>query len=300
MSLKYDPSNPDVVRSVLLDLGAAPNRTLGQNFLIDAPALDAIVQAANVQTNDVILEIGPGLGALTVRLLKASNHVTAIEKDRKYAEFMRRKLKSLTLIEADALDLAWEDLNLPDQGVKIVANLPYSISKPILRRFVEDWRPYLHSATILVQREVANRLVAPANTKEYGPLSIMTALYCRTTKVFDIPPTSFVPPPNVMSTVVHMEMLPEPTIALRDEKRFWTTVRAAFSQRRKTLGNTLKPLAPKEKLARAFENSAIDPMRRGETLSPQEFATLTESIFDDKPVEISTEGLSASSPLSEA
>lgn len=280
MSLKYDPSNPDVVRSVLLDLGAAPNRTLGQNFLINPQALDAIVQTADVQPDDYILEIGPGLGALTVRLLQASNYVTAIEKDRKFAEFMRKKLKKLTLIEADALDLKWEDLGLPNTGVKIVANLPYSISKPILRRFVEEWRPHLKSATILVQREVANRLVSPANTKEYGPLSIMTALYCKTEKAFDIGPTSFIPPPKVVSTVVHMEMLSEPTLTLHDEKKFWSTVRTAFSQRRKTLSNTLKPLAPKEKLALAFEQAAIDPMRRGETLSLQEFALLSEKIFN--------------------
>ena len=279
--LKYDPANPDVVRSVLASLGAAPNRTLGQNFLVDAPSLERIAARAALQNDDVALEIGPGLGALSVRLLRDCGRVVAIEKDRKFAEFLRGKLKKLELREGDALDFAWADRDLPDAGVKLVANLPYSISKPILRRFLEDWRPYLRSATVLIQREVAARLVARPSSKEYGPMSIMAALYCRAECVFDIAPQAFLPPPNVVSTVVHLEMLGAPSLALRDEKKFWTTVRSGFSQRRKTLGNTLKPLAPREKLAAAFEAAQIDPARRAETLSPAEFAKLSEAIFAD-------------------
>ena len=277
--LIFDPASPTQTRKILAQMGAAPNRTLGQNFLIDGDALDQIAAAANLEKTDEVLEIGPGLGALTVRLLPQIARLVAIEKDRKYAQFLTEKLakQPFRLIDADALDVAWEDLGLPD-GAKIVANLPYGISKPMLRRIVEDWRPHLKSATVLVQREVAQRLVAPPNTTEYGPLSIMCALYCRAHIALSIAPEAFLPSPKVFSSVIHLEMLEKPTIELQNERRFWTVVRAAFGQRRKTLNNTLKALAPREILVAAFEKLEIDPQRRGETLSLAEFAGLSERI----------------------
>ena len=277
--LIFDPATPTQTRKILAEMGAAPNRTLGQNFLIDGDALDGIAQAGPLEKTESGLEIGPGLGSLTVRLLARAGNVVAIEKDRKYAQFLTEKLANqpFRLIDADALDVAWHDLGLPD-GAKIVANLPYFISKPMLRRIVEDWRPHLKSATVLVQREVAQRLIAAPNTSEYGPLSIMTALYCRAEIAFNIAPEAFLPAPKVVSSVIHLEMLATPSIELKNEKRFWLIVRAAFGQRRKTLGNTLKPLAPREVLVGAFEKLGIDPQRRGETLSVAEFAGLSELI----------------------
>lgn len=281
LPLAYDPAQVAVAREVLAALGAAPNRTLGQNFLVNASALDHICEVASLQKTDAVLEIGPGLGALTVRLKRDAHSVTAIEKDRAFAAFIRNKFRGegFFLVEDDALDVEWNDLKLPETGVKIVANLPYSISKPMLRRIYEDWRPHLHSATVLLQREVANRLVATAGAKEYGPLAIMASLYSRTEKAFDIAPGSFLPPPDVVSTVVHAVFLEKPSIALHDEKKFWQIVRAAFGQRRKTLGNTLKVIAPRDVLAPVFEKTNIDPQRRGETLSPLEFNALCEAIF---------------------
>lgn len=279
--LSYDPAEYEVARSALGSLGAQPNKTLGQNFLLDKEALDSICEQANLQQEDAVLEIGPGLGALTVRLLARVGRVTAIEKDAKFAPFLSKKLKrdGFRVVEGDALDVAWESLDLLDVGVKIVANLPYSISKPVLRRIIEEWRPHLTSATVLVQREVAFRLTAPADSEHYGPMSIMAQLYTRAERVFDIAPEAFLPPPKVVSTVVHFEMLSAPSIQLKSEARFWTTVRAAFSQRRKNLGNVLKPLAPREKLAQAFEESGIDPRRRGETLSLEEFESLARLLW---------------------
>ncbi len=277
--LEFDPARLSVAREILELLGAAPNRTLGQNFLVNAGALDKIAATANLTKDDTILEIGPGLGALSVRLLRDGGRVVAIEKDAKFAAFLERQFapQSFELLHGDALEIAWPELNLPD-GSKVVANLPYSISKPMLRRIYEEWRPHLTSATLLVQREVALRMVSEPGTREYGPLSIMAHLYSRTKRAFDIAPGSFFPPPEVTSSVIHAEFLETPALELRDEKRFWTVVRAAFSQRRKTLGNTMKPLAPKDRLAEVWQETGIDPIRRGETLSLEEFGLLTDAL----------------------
>jgi 16S rRNA (adenine1518-N6/adenine1519-N6)-dimethyltransferase len=280
MPLLYDPAHIDVAREVLTSLGAAPNRTLGQNFLVDAEALDKISGVAKLEKSDAILEVGPGLGALSVRLLRDGGQVTAIEKDRAFAAFIRNKLRgpNFKLVEGDALDVQWSDLNLPETGVKLVANLPYSISKPMLRRIMEDWRPHFSTATVLVQREVADRLIGAPGSREYGPMSIMAGLYANVHKAFDILPEAFLPPPEVVSTVVHIEMLSQPSLALKNETFFWRVVRAAFAQRRKTLGNTMKVIAPRDTLTPIFEQLNIDPMRRGETLSIAEFGALSDAL----------------------
>ncbi len=279
-ALAYDPALPGVARETLTALGASPNKTLSQNFLVDADVIEATVGAAQIADSDTVLEVGPGLGALTVRLLRDAERVVCVEKDRAFAAFLRNKLRGpkFTLLENDVLDLPWKSLGLPDNGVKLVANLPFSISKPMLRRIMEEWRPHLSSATVLVQREVADRLISLPGTREYGPLTLMSALYARVSRAFDVPPDAFMPPPNVVSTVVHIELLTTPTLALKNERFFWQVVRAAFSQRRKTLGNTMKMVAPREITAPAFEKLGIDPMRRGETLSLQEFSDLSEAL----------------------
>lgn len=278
--LEFDPARLGVAREILDLLGAAPNRTLGQNFLVNAGALDKICATAQLEKSDAVLEIGPGLGALTVRLLRDAQRVVAIEKDAKFSAFLTRQFapRPFRLLEGDALAIAWDELELPD-GAKIVANLPYSISKPMLRRVYEEWRPHLQSATLLVQREVALRMTAQPGTREYGPLSIMASLYSQTKRAFDIAPGSFFPPPEVTSSIIHARFLETPALELRDEKRFWLVVRAAFAQRRKTLNNTLKAVAPKDVLTGAWQQTGIDPMRRGETLSLPEFGALCDAIF---------------------
>ena len=277
--LEFDPARLGVAREILELLGAAPNRTLGQNFLVNAGALDKICATAALTRDDAILEIGPGLGALTVRLLRDGGRVVAIEKDAKFAAFLERQFapQPFQLLPGDALEIGWDNLNLSD-GAKVVANLPYSISKPMLRRIYEEWRPHLQSATLLVQREVALRMTALPGTREYGPLSIMAHLYSRTKRAFDIAPGSFFPPPEVTSSVIHARFLETPALELKDEKRFWVIVRAAFAQRRKTLGNTMKPIASREQLQAAWQTTGIDPMRRGETLSLEEFGALTDCL----------------------
>jgi 16S rRNA (adenine1518-N6/adenine1519-N6)-dimethyltransferase len=283
--LLYDPASPGVVNALLRDLGTAPNRTLGQNFLVNKGALDRIVQTANVEPGDAVLEIGPGLGALTCRLVADAGQVVAIEKDPHFIDLLTTKMPApnFQLVRGDALKVSWQDLGLPELGVKVVANLPYSVSKPLLRRILEEWRPHLQSATVMVQREVADRLTAKAGTDAYGPMAIMAQLYCRARRVFDVSPGSFIPPPNVTSSVVHLEMLPTPSLELHDESFFWRVVTAAFGQRRKQLNNTLRAVQPdKSILAASLAACGIDGQRRGETLPLAEFAALAKALHSQE------------------
>ncbi len=277
----FDPASAPATRALLREIGAVPNRTLGQNFLVNGQILDKIVATAQVSPEDRVLEIGPGLGSLTCRLVRAAQQVVAIEKDPPLRELLTRYLPApnLTLIGDDALKVGWDALGLPDENVKVVANLPYSISKPMLRRLLEDWRPHFSSLTILVQREVADRIVALPATPEYGPMAIMAHLYADAKRVFDVRAGSFLPPPNVLSSVVHIQIRPQPRLALSNEKFFWSVVRAAFGQRRKQLINTLRAVCDNPaRLNATLQQCDIDPKRRGETLSLQEFVSLADAL----------------------
>lgn len=280
-----DTASLATVRAILTDLQTSPNRTMGQNFLVNANVLDRIVSTANITDEDIVLEIGPGLGALTQRLVAKAGSVTAIEKDPCLLQWLQCQswiLESNTkLIGADALKISWDDLALPNENVKVVANLPYSVSKPLLRNIMETWRPHLQSATIMVQREVALRLIANPGDSDWGPMSIMAQLYSKATRCFDIAPGSFWPAPAVTSTVMHLELLPQPSIPLFNERFFWQIVRAAFSQRRKQLLNTLLPIIPdKVKLSKVLCICSIDPSRRAQTLKIAEISSLTEEFLN--------------------
>jgi 16S rRNA (adenine1518-N6/adenine1519-N6)-dimethyltransferase len=280
--MKYsDPVARGAVRAILSELDAAPNRLLGQNFLIDKNARDKIIATAQVNETNSVLEIGPGLGALTCRLVEVAARVTAIEKDRALFEYLQRELAApnLHLVAGDALREAWSTLDLPATNVKVVANLPYSISKPFLRRVYEEWRPHLQSATLMLQKEVAERLVAKPSTPAYGPLAIMAQLRSETQVAFHLAPGAFFPPPEIASSVVHIILREQPRVAMSDEKFFWRVVKAAFAQRRKQLANTLRAVVPDKGVLTASMNElGINPMRRGETLSLEEFARLAETL----------------------
>lgn len=300
LALAYDPASAGAAQALLRELGAAPNRTMGQNFLVKGDVLDRIAATGEVGREDHVLEIGPGLGALTCRLTRAAAQVVAVEKDAQFIALLARHLPApnLRVLRGDALRVTWDELGLPDEGVKVVANLPYFISKPMLRRLLEEWRPHLRSLTVLVQREVADRIVAAPATPAYGPMALMAQLYGEARRVFDVRPGSFLPPPNVMSSVVHIAVRPTPRLHLRDERFFWRVVTAAFGQRRKQLGNTLRAVAPdKNELAVALHAADIDPQRRGETLSLEEFARLADilnpaaSSLNDEAIDIASPSL---------
>jgi len=276
-----DTASLKAVRSILDDLQTSPNRMLGQNFLVNAATLNRIVATAALSPDDAVLEIGPGLGALTSRLAAAVAQTVAIEKDERLAHWLRCQSwvhsTGATIIPGDALKIAWEETGLPMQSVKVVANLPYSVSKPLLRRILENWRPHLHSATIMVQKEVALRLTAKAGDGDWGPMGIMAGLYSDARRCFDIAPGSFWPPPAITSSVVHLALCPEPHVELTDEALFWKIVRAAFNMRRKQLLNSLQSLAgDKATLTQILNDCEISPDRRPQTVTIEEFARLAE------------------------
>ncbi len=247
---------------------------LGQNFLYDPSILNRIIEASGVTADDTVVEIGPGPGRLTRLLSEKARAVIAIELDQKLYERLGADLAELTnieLVHGDALKFNYEEIG----PFKVVANIPYYITTPIIFRLL-DARKSLKSMTLTIQKEVAERIVALPGKKDYGVLSIMIQYYARPELRFVIPKEAFRPVPKVDSAVIHMEMCEIPPVQVLDEKIFFRLVRTAFSQRRKTLSNSLKGLAedPKNVLTAA----GIDPRRRPETLNMQEFAKLADSI----------------------
>jgi 16S rRNA (adenine1518-N6/adenine1519-N6)-dimethyltransferase len=232
-------------------------------------------------TKDLVVEIGPGEGALTGELARRAGSVIALEVDRELAARLRaRALANVDVRDADARTWEYGTLVRPEGGRVLVAgNLPYSVGKPILEALVVA-RTAIDEMALMLQKEVAERLAAPPGSRTYGGLSVLTQLYCDVRLALRVPPGAFRPPPKVDSAVVHLRVLPAPRVPLADERRFHTVVRAAFAQRRKMLANALAAtLGIGLAEARAASTRAgIDPARRAETLTIHEFASLTRQL----------------------
>jgi 16S rRNA (adenine1518-N6/adenine1519-N6)-dimethyltransferase len=256
-------------------------RALGQHFLRDAGIARAIVDLVAPASRDLVIEIGPGEGALTTELTRRAGRVIALEIDRDLAARLRaRGLERLDVVDADARTWDYGAVVRPDGGrVLVVGNLPYSVGKPILEALVSA-RTAIDEMALMLQREVAERLAAEPGGKVYGSLSVLTQLYCDVRLALRVPPGAFRPPPKVDSAVVHLRVLPAPRVALADEGRFHTVVRAAFAQRRKMLANSLAAglSLPLEAARAAAVSAGIDPRRRAETLTIHEFAALTSRL----------------------
>jgi 16S rRNA (adenine1518-N6/adenine1519-N6)-dimethyltransferase len=257
-------------------------RALGQHFLRDAGIARAIVDLVAPTEKDLVVEIGPGEGALTHELARRAGRVTALEVDRELAARLRARpeLASVEVLDADARTWDYGALDRPEGGrVLVVGNLPYSVGKPILEALVEA-RTAIDEMALMLQKEVADRLAAPPGSKVYGALSVLTQLYCDVRLAIRVPPGAFRPPPKVDSAVVHLRVLRAPRVSLADERRFHVVVRAAFAQRRKMLANALAAgLSLDLDTAReAAAAAGVDPRRRAETLTIDEFATLTSRL----------------------
>ena len=279
-------ASPAVVKRLLQEHGFRFSKSLGQNFLIDEDALDKIVDGAGVNDTSNVLEIGPGFGALTQRLCARAKKVCAIELDEGAVAVLRGVLgecDNFSLVQGDVLKLDLPQLLQEQFGaepVQVVANLPYYITTPILMMLIESGLP-LSSITVMVQKEVADRMVAAPGKKDYGALSVAVQYRCMANLVVTVGPESFLPPPKVSSSVVRLDMRELPPVSVSDEKQFFRVVRAAFATRRKTLPNALAAggfTMPKGEIAALLNALSIDPMRRGETLSLQEFAAISEKI----------------------
>jgi 16S rRNA (adenine1518-N6/adenine1519-N6)-dimethyltransferase len=249
-------------------------KSLGQNFLYDPAILDRIVRAARLAPEDTVLEIGPGPGRLTRKLAAAVRRVIAVELDRELYARLREELaglRNVQLVHGDALRYPYHEVG----RFKVVANIPYRITTPLIFRLLEEGKS-LKSMTLTVQKEVAERITGRPGTKSYGVLSIMVQYRGRASLEFSIPRGAFRPVPRVDSACLHIEVYETPPVSPRDEELFFRVVRTAFSKRRKTLLNSLRTEFPH--IAEALEAAGIEPSRRPETLSIGEFARLSDVI----------------------
>ncbi|MFO0754680.1 MAG: 16S rRNA (adenine(1518)-N(6)/adenine(1519)-N(6))-dimethyltransferase RsmA [Thermodesulfovibrionales bacterium] len=247
---------------------------LGQNFLFDPSILHRIIEVSGIAPEDTVVEIGPGPGRLTLLLAEAARRVVAVELDEELYEKLRQEAlgyRNVELIHADALTYPYEEL----EPFKVVANIPYYITTPLIFRLI-DAREKLKSMTLTIQKEVAERIVAGTGTKDYGVLTIMLQYYSTARIAFIIPRGAFRPVPEVDSAVIHLEIRESPKVSVQDERLFFATVRTAFAQRRKTLANALKPLLKESR--EGLLQAGIDPSRRAETLSIEEFASLADTL----------------------
>lgn len=257
-------------------------KRFGQHFLHERKYIEDIIGAAALHGHDKVLEVGPGLGALTDLLLPLAAEVNVIEVDRDLAEqYQHRTEQNLIVHVGDALDFAWSDV-LPDPPYVFVANLPYNISSQILIKLIAE-RKLFKRAVLMFQKEVADRICADSNTRDYGTLSVFCQMFFDIRKVVVVPPGAFKPPPKVDSAVVHFEPLAEPRFQVNDEDFFRHIVKSAFAQRRKTLRNSLKSGGFSVPIINdACKSCNIDPVRRGETLSLSEFSELTRALSVNK------------------
>lgn len=288
-----DIATPKRTQEILEQFGLSAKKSLGQNFLIDTNILHNIVKSAKVDNQTNVIEVGPGIGALTEQLARAAKKVVAFEIDDRLLPVLEETLApydNITVLHQDVLkadldQVAAEHFS-PDDPLVLVANLPYYITTPIIMHFLASSLK-LDSMTVMMQKEVANRISAAPGTKAYGSLSIAIQYYMDAEVAFTVPKTVFRPMPNVDSAIIHLTRKDKPAVTVKDEAFFFAVVRASFVQRRKTLRNNLqtafgKEEAVKDKLAAAFEKSGIDPSRRGETLSLEEFGRLADALIDER------------------
>lgn len=282
MAVGAMPTLYQEVRSAFADSAFRPQKRLGQNFLVHERVIETILRLLNLSEADEIVEIGPGLGFLTRRLAQVAAKVWAIEIDRFLVEWLMRsplaQQARVQLIHGDILKISLDEL-LPDHKVKLVANLPYSISTEVLFR-LHDACDHFSSLVLMVQKEVAERIAAEPGTKSYGTLSVWTRVYGRIAEKVQVSPEAFFPRPKVRSTILRIEFFPEPLVPVHYLPVLRGLVRAAFGQRRKTIANALSGWLKTgrgqiEELLRA---EGIDPRQRGETFGVDRFVGLARAV----------------------
>lgn len=270
----------EVTQHILKSFHIHMSKKLGQNFLIDAGIVQGIVDAADIHPGEQVLEIGPGIGTLTQGLAEAGAEVTAVELDKKLPAILAKTLEgyeNVRIIPGDILKVNIPEL-MGGQPFKVAANLPYYITTPILMALLERHLPITHLVT-MVQKEVAERMVAKPGSRIYGALSVAVQYYTEPEIVLDVPPRSFIPAPEVDSVVISCRVRENPAVSVKDEKMFFRVVKAAFGQRRKTLQNAMKAAGiEKEAVRLSLEKAGVDGTRRGETLSLPEFASIADEL----------------------
>lgn len=290
--MNKDIATPIRTKAILEKYGFSFKKSLGQNFLIDTNILKRIVDHAELTESSGAIEIGPGIGALTEQLAKNSQKVVAFEIDQRLLPILKETLSPYPnvkvihedVLKADVKSVMESEFSEMDD-VMVVANLPYYVTTPIIMKLLEDQLP-IRGIVCMLQKEVADRISAKPGTKEYGSLSIAVQYYTMAETVMIVPKTVFVPQPNVDSAVIRLTRRKTPIVEVKDESFFFQVTRASFAQRRKTLLNNLQSGLPKGKekkelILSILEEVQIEPNRRGETLSIEEFAKLSDALYDD-------------------
>ena len=267
-------------------------KSLGQNFVTDPSVTEGIIEAAGAGSKDLVIEIGPGLGVITTKAAQSCGKLVAIEIDKKLLPILAEtvgwqpnvKIINEDILQADLAKIVEEESVLPDgsraESVRLIGNLPYYITTPILNKLMAQ--PGLFtSLTVMVQKEVAEKMMAEAGAKNYGVLSINVQYFCEIEYIMDVPKEVFLPRPKVDSSVLTLHVRSEKAVHPADEALFFEVVKAGFAQRRKTLSNSLTGVrgADKQKVLAALESAGIDPQRRAETLSLAEFAEVANRLI---------------------
>ncbi len=280
---------PSTIKAIKERYGFRLTKSLGQNFLTDKNIIDDIIEGADIGENDLVIEIGPGIGVITWEAAQVARKVIAVEIDKNLIPILSDTLAGQDNISIVNADILKTDVNaLIDEaraadpklaGVKIIGNLPYYITTPIIMKLLEDG-VRADGITIMMQKEVADRIKAAPGTKAYGALSIAVQYYCEVSSVVNVPKEVFVPQPKVDSAVLNLRILADRPADVRDREIFFAVVKAGFGQRRKTLNNSLMGVSgiTKEIVADSLAAAGIDPSRRAETLDLQEFAELSNQV----------------------
>ncbi|MDU5708092.1 MAG: 16S rRNA (adenine(1518)-N(6)/adenine(1519)-N(6))-dimethyltransferase RsmA [Veillonella sp.] len=272
-------ASPEVVHYICKRFDIKMSKKLGQNFLIKRGIVDEILHAAELTVGEPVLEVGPGIGTLTQGLAQSGADVTAIELDRRLLEVLDTTLASydnVRIIHGDVLKLDVPTI-MNHKPFKVVANLPYYITTPIIMSLLESKLP-IERLVVMVQKEVALRMIAKPGTKDYGALSVAVQYYTEPDIVLDVPPKSFLPAPAVTSSVIRCVLRDKPPVDVIDEKLFFRVVKAGFAQRRKTFSNTMKTTGlTRDRIEELLAKANIDGQRRGETFTLQEFADVANA-----------------------
>ena len=284
-------SNPQRTIEIIQKYGFDFQKKFGQNFLIDPRVLDKIIAAAEITKDDFVREIGPGIGTMTQYLAEAAREVTAVEIDRNLIPILSETLaeyENVTVLNQDVLKTDIAAIAQERNGgrpIKVVANLPYYITTPIIMGLFESRVP-IDSITVMVQKEVAQRMQAQPGTKDYGALSLAVQYYAKPYIAANVPPNCFIPRPNVGSAVIRLKKYENPPVKVQDETLLFRLIRASFNQRRKTLVNGLKNCAElpfsKEQILAAFEVTGLAENIRGEALTLAQFAQLSDAFSQMK------------------
>ncbi|WP_071393079.1 16S rRNA (adenine(1518)-N(6)/adenine(1519)-N(6))-dimethyltransferase RsmA [Bacillus tuaregi] len=285
-----DVATPGRTKEILDKYGFSFKKSLGQNFLIDTNILRNIVDHAGLTENSAAIEVGPGIGALTEQLAKKCKKVVAFEIDQRLLPILEETLEpynNTTIIHQDVLKANVQEVMEREfagiDDVMVVANLPYYVTTPIIMKLLEERLP-IRGIVVMLQKEVADRISAKPGTKDYGSLSIAIQYYTEAETVMIVPKTVFIPQPNVDSAVIRLTKRKEPLFPVISEDFFFTVTRGSFAQRRKTILNNLMSQLPdgklkKEMILSALEEAGVEPGRRGESLSIEEFARLSDCLY---------------------